>query len=133
MPQQQRVALARVLRILRRQFRTTTEMAEAWGINQPQLSQLMQGKDAGAGVSVLSRIREKSGVAIDTLLGYDLTVDHLMRARELAQEDLTADEQAGFAEALKNLEATEPLVPLPGPISKPKPKSRPRPKPGPSA
>ena len=46
-----------------------TAMAKAWGISQPQLSQIIAGSGRGAGVAVLCRLRMHTGKSIDDLLG----------------------------------------------------------------
>jgi hypothetical protein len=62
--------LAGVLaRFLKRYDGNQTTMARAWGISQPQLSQLLGARKKGAGVSVLCRIRKHAQMSLDDLLG----------------------------------------------------------------
>lgn len=68
--EQQAKHLAEVLRPFHAQFEgNATRMAKAWGISQPQLSQILMGRGRGAGVSVLCRLRTATGRSIDDLLG----------------------------------------------------------------
>ncbi len=62
--------LAAELRVfLSRYENNATTMARAWGVSQPQLSQILSGRGRGAGVAVLCRLRMHSGRTIDDLLG----------------------------------------------------------------
>ncbi len=63
--------LAKVLAAFLPQFgNKQTVMARAWGISQPQLSQILMGAAGkGAGVAVLCRLRTHTQMSIDDLLG----------------------------------------------------------------
>lgn len=128
-PDDQKKALARVLRAIKdRDFPSVTAMAKAWGMEQSYLNQLCNAS-AGAGVSTLMHIREKSGLSIDTLLGLDLLAVHLVRDAQIgelvAKQDPVEPQVTSITESFERL----PPVRVQEPPKMPKPSSRPRLKP----
>lgn len=135
LPDEQRAALARVLRaIQQRDFPSVAAMAKAWDVEQSYLNQVVNGT-AGAGLSFLLQLREKSGLCLDTLLGLDLRPIHLVEDEKVrvlvasgvpsvGTESATA---RGLAEAFERL---EPAKVQPAPEA---PKVRPRQRPKPTA
>ncbi len=68
--EEQAAHLAGVLRpYLDRYEGNGTRLARAMDVSQSQLSQLLSGRGRGAGVAVLCRIRQFTGISIDDILG----------------------------------------------------------------
>ena len=82
-----------------------TQMAKAWGISQPQLGQILNAKGRGAGVAVLCRIREKTRMSLDELLGLDPFEDSVEeRVRVAIDKQLESRVHDALADALEKLE-----------------------------
>ncbi len=78
--------------------RNQTSMAKAWGVSQSQLSQILSGKGRGAGVAVLVRIRQHTGLTLDELLGLaetspvvDAGVERVVSAVEKAISEIAKE------------------------------------------
>mgnify|MGYP006921377210 CR=1 FL=1 len=127
MPEEQRAALSRVLRAIKlRDFAdvSVTKMAEAWRLDQSYFNQVYNG--LGAGMSFLMRLREASGLSLDTLLGLELKPVHLVEDEKVRQEvaKLPAGEPAdNIAQALERLDPLSAPTKREGPET-PKPRTR---------
>jgi hypothetical protein len=107
LPEEQRLALSRVLRVKKREFRSVSAMAEAWNMDQSYLNQLVNGT-AGAGMSVLLQLREKSGLSLDTLMGLELVAAHLVRDEKMRIEVAGLSGEPPTDELAADLERLEP-------------------------
>ena len=122
----QRVALSQVLTgICARDFGgTVTAMAEAYGVHQSQLNDLIR-KKKGAGIRFLTVLRDKTGLSIDTLLGLEVTGTHVVRGAAII-EARTADQfrELQMAADIDRMEreAEAKVAPSPPPRSKPRAK-----------
>jgi plasmid maintenance system antidote protein VapI len=125
LPEEQRLALSRVLRVKKREFRSVSAMAEAWNMDQSYLNQLVNGT-AGAGMSVLLQLREKSGLSLDTLMGLELVAAHLVRDEKMRIEVAGEPPTDELAADLERLEP--PRVQMPATKSAKAGRLRPKPR-----
>lgn len=79
--------LSRILRLIcNRDFHgSVSEMADAWDMDQSSLNAVVINT-AGAGIATLLKLREKTGLALETLLGLDLQAIHLVHDEKVRIE-----------------------------------------------
>lgn len=100
-------------------------MAKSWEMDQSPLNAVVNNT-AGAGISTLLQLREKTGLSLETLLGLELHAVHVIRDEKIRLELTT---QPGDAPVESIAEDFERLQPAKAPSAPPKMRSVSRPKP----